>query len=364
MPMAQPHLLLQAPRWVDVVVPVALGILCAVLVRWIARRHTRTRLDTLAGRLGHELALPAAALAFAGLGWAGISLALGHGVAFLLLVAAVALTVDRLVGEAANWHLRRLAERTGEVALQSSLAPLARQLLRGVLLFIVVVVVLGQFRVNVSALLTTAGVASLALALAAQDTLANFFAGVVILFDRPFRVGDRVELAGVIGDVVEIGLRSTRIRSFNQNLIIIPNKDAVASQITNRSYPNPVMALQVNVGVGYATDIAEAKRRMLAVARACPEVLADPAPAVYFTGFGESALTLQMWAYVGDYRNLFSALDRLNEAVLASFREAGIELPFPQRVVTLLPGGGPPVPPAARPGSADAESRRPGEGAP
>ncbi len=333
------------PWWLDVAdvaVPLAGGALVGAVLSAVLRRVGRGRPDGLGHEMGRAVALPVGWLAFVLVAWGGLSLwrpaaADAAGALFVLAVAGSALLIDRLTGEVVSWHLHAMTARTGATELHSSLAPLARQLSRGLLVFIALVIVLSNMGVNVSAFVATAGVASLAFGLAAQDTLANIFAGVTILFDRPFRVGDRIEVAGVIGDVVQIGLRSTRIRDFNNNHVVIPNKDVTANQLTNRAYPNLMMAIQAKVGVGYSTDIALAKQRMLDVLKANPEILADPAPAVYFTGFGDSALNLELWAYIGDYRRMFAVVDQVNEAILNAFRQAQIEMPFPQRVVTMVP---------------------------
>lgn len=335
-------------------IPIAGAAVLGWAVLFGLRRVGATRQALLGGRLSVALAWPLGLLAFVVTVRSGLALwrpaaQASQGPLFILAVIAMAILVDRLIGEAVSWHLRHMADQQ-ETTLPTSLAPLAQQLLRGLLFFLGLVVILSDYKVNVSAFVATATVATLAFSLAAQDTLANLFAGVTILFDRPFRVGDRVEVSGVVGDVTRIGLRSTHIRTFNNNIMVVPNKDVTASQLTNRAYPNLTMALQATVGVGYSTDISEAKRLILQVAHTHPEVLTEPAPNVYFTAFGNSSLNLELWAYVGDYRRLFAVLSDINEGILTAFRAAGIEIPFPQRVLTMAaapqrPPSAPPLPP-------------------
>lgn len=255
------------------------------------------------------------------------------GTFYALVVAAVTRLAVAAADGLSRWYLSDVASRTAS-ALDEHFVPVIGKLVAVTAYFIAATVVLDHVGVNVTALVTTAGVASLALALAAQETLSNMFAGFTIMLDRSYRVGDRIQLPdGTTGDVQEIGLRATKILSFDNELIIVPNKEMASSRILNQNYPDLRVKVRVRVGVAYHADLDHARRVMLEACLSHPKVLKDPAPAVYFTDFGDSSLNLLAICWVADYRDRFSVLDELNMAVKKRFDQEGIEIPFPQRDV-------------------------------
>ncbi|HLO04324.1 MAG TPA: mechanosensitive ion channel domain-containing protein, partial [Symbiobacteriaceae bacterium] len=190
----------------------------------------------------------------------------------------VILTVTNLIAAvtktALDWYLHDLANQSANRRLDHELLPLMRRVASLVFYFIAASIILANFGVNITALVTTAGVASLAVALAAQETLSNMLGGFVILVDRPFRMGDVIQLAnGTAGEVIEIGLRSTRIKLFDGNALVVPNKEMASQSITNLALPTPQAAIRVTIGVDYSTDIERAKAVLLATLKAHPEVL-------------------------------------------------------------------------------------------
>ncbi len=148
-----------------------------------------------------------------------------------------------------------------ESTINEAVFPILNRLVMILILFIAVVISLGHFGVDVSSLLVFLGGGSVAIALAAQETLANMIAGFIIMLDRPFRLGDRIKLpTGEIGDVYEIGLRSTKILDFDNNLIISPNSELTKTKVINYSYPRNDIRVLVEVNVAYGTSIERAKR--------------------------------------------------------------------------------------------------------
>lgn len=250
-----------------------------------------------------------------------------------LVILAVTHLVNGLLKAGLNWYLHDMAVKNNS-HWDEELLPVIRRVLSMVLYFIAASIILKNFGLDITALVTTAGVASLAVALAAQETLSNMLGGFVILVDRPFRVGDVIELAdGKVGEVLEIGLRSTRIKQFDGNALVVPNKDMANSRITNYALPNPSAAIRVTVGVHYSTDIDRAKQILLEQISAHPEVLKDPAPGVWFTKMNESTLDLFFSCWVPSYKDRFRITDELNTRILQAFREAGIQIAYPQREV-------------------------------
>jgi len=195
-------------------------------------------------------------------------------------------------------------------------------------------IVLNRFDINVSGIIATLGIGSLAIALAAQETLANMIAGFVILIDRPFREGDRIKLpSGEVGDVYEIGMRSTKILDFDNNLIIVPNTDLVKSKIQNMTYPDYVSRVFVDVDVAYDTNIELAKKILIDIAKSHPLTLPEFEPVVFVTNFNQSGISLRLISRTADYRNVYKMQSDFREEILKKFFEYKIEIPFLQVVI-------------------------------
>jgi MscS family membrane protein len=156
------------------------------------------------------------------------------------------------------------------------------------------------------------------------------------MLDRPFRIGDRIQLAGgQIGDVADIGLRSTRIKTPDNMLLVIPNSELCNTMVVNQAFPDFRVRGRINVGVGYGSDVDQVKQLLVAAAREADGVLDEPRPDAYFAAFGESALTMTLFFWVAEYDKLFSVTDQVNSLIIRRFREEGIEIPFPLRTVIM-----------------------------
>lgn len=203
-----------------------------------------------------------------------------------------------------------------------------------VIWFVVFLILLHNFAIDITALLAAAGIAGIAVALAAQDIIGNFFAGIVIATDKPFRLGDRVRIDTFFGDVVGLGARSTRIRTMDSQIITIPNTKVTSNVVINYSMPDTTLKVRIPFSVAYGTDIDKVTEILLAIARDAvektPWVISDPAPAVFLREFGESALNGQMTLWISDFDQQWEAEDWINREILRRFREEGIEIPFRQ----------------------------------
>jgi MscS family membrane protein len=258
-----------------------------------------------------------------------------EGLLMAASVLAVTWLVSRILEAVLQWYLESIGKDTG-ARLDHHLMPLLRRVLRMVLFFVAATIVLGFYDVKITALLGAAGVASLAVALAAQETVANMIGGLTIMIDRPFRIGDRIEMQnGVTGDVREIGMRSTKILTFDRTLVIVPNTELVKQVITNHNYPDPKVCVRQTLGVAYGSDMEKVKRILLEIMSANPRVIRDPGPSVYFAEFGDSSLNLKISFDVGSYVNRMEVLDEINMAINKRFEAEKIDIPFPQRVVHL-----------------------------
>ena len=193
--------------------------------------------------------------------------------------------------------------------------------------------------INVTPLLASAGIATVALA--SKDTLANLFGGVSVLVDHPYRLGDYIVLgSGERGEVVDIGIRSTRILTRDDVLITVPNSVMSTTTIINQSGRVPRFRIRVTVGVGYDSDPDLVEETLLKVCEGLSEILPSPKPRVRFREFGDSSLVYQLLVWIRDPGDRGRITHALNTRILKLFREAGIEIPFPQRVISYHPRDG------------------------
>jgi small-conductance mechanosensitive channel len=234
-----------------------------------------------------------------------------------------------------TWYAQTIATQTA-TALDDTFLPLLRRILIVVIYVIGALVLLDSLGIAVTPMLTGLGVTGLAVALALQPTLASFFAGLQVITDQVVAVGDFVELdSGVRGYVVEVGWRSTRIRSTYQNLIVVPNSRLVESIITNYDSPIPEVAVIVEAGVSYSNDLAQVEEIVLDVTRQViqelPEAVKDGDPWFGFDAFGESNINFWVWHYATDYLATFRFKSELIKRLPARFKQEGIEINYPVR---------------------------------
>ncbi len=228
---------------------------------------------------------------------------------------------------------RQVASKT-ETDLDDKLYPFFSKVGGVVIVLVGIWQVVAQTGVNMTWFAAGGAIGGLVIAFAAQDTLANFFAGVQILLDRPFREGDRIEIKEeqTWGDVMEIGLRTTKIRTRDNRMVIVPNAVIGTNPVINHSYPDDEYRLLVEVGVAYGTDIPHAKQ-VIADAVRHVEGVQDRPVQVLFLEFGESQLTLHVRYWIHHYLETRFIEDRVNTAIYDALNAAGIEIPFPQRVL-------------------------------
>jgi potassium efflux system protein len=164
-----------------------------------------------------------------------------------------------------------------------------------------------------------------------QEIVANFISGLIILFERPVRVGDVITIGGTTGTVTRIQIRATTIRNFDQQELLVPNKQFITGELLNWSLSDQVNRVILTVGVDYGTDTRKAMALLAEAARENPRVLKDPAPLISFEGFGDNALTLVLRAFIDDLDYRTATITDLHKAIYAKFQQAGIGIAFPQR---------------------------------
>jgi small-conductance mechanosensitive channel len=252
---------------------------------------------------------------------------------FVMSVMVGVSAVSRFLKAFLKWYAEDIARRTHD-EVDHKFLPLLYRIGRIFLVVTGAILVLHRFHFDVSSLVVSLGVGSLAIGLAAQDTIANVIAGFLIMLDKPFRIGDRVELTGgAVGDVVDIGLRSTRVQNFDGNILIVPNRQLVNERLVNYGYPSAARTMRLDISAAYGSPVGKVKAVLMECARAVPQRDSLKEPSVALREFTESSMNFTVTAWLKDYRNWLDAVDFFHTMVERRFREEGIEMPFPQRVV-------------------------------
>src|SRR3989441_197983 len=185
--------------------------------------------------------------------------------------------------------------------------------------------------IDLTGLAIIVGFLSVGIGFGLQNITSNFVAGLILLFERPIKVGDRVMVGDQEGDVVEIKMRSTTIRTLNNVAVIVPNSEFVSSKLENWSYGDQKVRLDVNVGVSYESDLETVIRSLMEVAAEHPEVLTNPAPDVLHSGFGDSAWNMRLRIWLEHPRRHLEVQSDINSAIVRKFQPNGVEIPVPQR---------------------------------
>lgn len=244
--------------------------------------------------------------------------------------------VWRLVTHFFRWYEEEIAQKT-ETNLNKQLFPFFERIMLILLSTIGIITLLSYFEIDVTAMVTTLGIGSLAVALAAKSTLEDTISGFMIMMDRPYRIGDRIELMDLDtwGDVVDIGLRSTRIRTRDNRMVIVPNSVIGKSLVVNYAYPNDQYRLQIHIGVAYGTELEKARQVMIDAVQKVEGVLSDRPVEALFLEFGDSSLIFRVRWWLESYVDTRRMFDRVNTALYNALKKENIQLPFPQLDVNL-----------------------------
>lgn len=205
-------------------------------------------------------------------------------------------------------------------------------ILRYVVLVIGFIIVLQTIGLDLSAVTVLAGALGVGIGFGLQNITNNFVSGIIILFERPIKVGDRIEVGEVSGDVISISMRSTTIVTNDNISIIVPNSDFISSKVINWSHNDRNIRFNINVGVSYNEDPEKIRKILLEVASENKGILERPEPDVLFHEYGDSALVFILRVWTGEYINRPDVLkSQLYYAAFKKFKENNIEIPFPQR---------------------------------
>ena len=262
----------------------------------------------------------------------------------VVVIAEVAYLASHLTQVLMAWYIRTIATRTG-TALETKLLPPVRRMLPVIIYGVAAMIALDSLNVSISPLLAGFGIGGLAVALAVQAPLGNFFAGTFVVTEGEVKIGDFIELdGGPSGYVVEVGWRSTKIRSRFNNLVIIPNSKMVDSIVTNYYSPTPAMNVIVTCGVSYESDLAHVERIVLEVTnqviQESDEVVKSTEPFIGFSEFGDSNIDFFVFLQAKDRIGSFLVKSQVIKRIHARFAEEGIDINYPVRRLVYPPGNG------------------------
>jgi small-conductance mechanosensitive channel len=254
----------------------------------------------------------------------------------IFLLFALLLAVFWFSARTKTFLFDRLLVNSG---LDRSLQYAISQIVSNVVLVAGVFIVLDNAGIHLGTLTVFAGAVGVGVGFGLQNIASNFISGLVILAERPITIGDRVEVAGVTGQVQQIRARSTVILTNDNIAMIVPNTKFIDSPVKNWTYGDRRVRFRVPVGVAYGSDLDQVREAMIEVARAHESVLHDPAPSVFLNTFGDSAINLELVVWSDQMSNRPSRFrSDLNFALAKKFKEAGIEIPYPQRDMNFRSG--------------------------
>jgi len=326
---------------------IVIAIAARIAVRWLKVKALETETkwdDIIIAAIGTPLQVTIVALAvFAALNFVGILPLNYPGVlddqiisAFWIIMAAW--IISSFLHDIILTYGHEIAAKS-ESDWDDRLVELLELIVKYVVWFAALMAILATFKIDITPFLAGAGIAGLALALAAQDIISNFFGGAIITIDKPFTVGDRVKVDNYYGDIISIGPRSTRIKTLENQIVTIPNNKITTNVITNFSEPDVRLRISLPFTVAYGSDVEKVKRILLEIAdnaiKTTDYFAPEPVPKVFFLEFGDSSLKFVLYVWARKYNLPDEVKDSINSAVAKRFAEEKIDIPFPQMEVRI-----------------------------
>ncbi len=255
------------------------------------------------------------------------ALSISYFIGATILVFVVATKIKRL-------FLKKIFPRYHvEIGLGEAVATIIKY----VVTILGLIIVLDFAGIDLSSLKLIAGALGVGIGFGLQNIVNNFVSGLIILFERPIKVGDRIEVGGVNGDVVKIAARATTVVTNDNISIIVPNSQFTSNSVTNWSHDNEVVRFNYPVGVAYKEDPERIKKALLEVANANAGVLKNPYPDVLFDSYGDNSINFNLRVWTIDYLTRPGVLrSQLYYAIFEKFKEMNIEIPFPQRDLRMV----------------------------
>ncbi len=250
-----------------------------------------------------------------------------------LFILIVVVMVLRIVTNFSKHWLEEWASQTESTA-DDRLIPLVAKIIKTVTIILGVFFIFDTWDINLSPLLATAGIAGIAIGFAVRDSLANILGGIQLVLDKTFKVGDKIELgSGEMGVVLDIGIRSTKLKTYDNEVIFIPNGILANTRIKNFTVPDLSIRVNVNFGVEYGSDPEQVRNVVLDAIKKVDTVIEEPEPAVHFMNMSDFSLDFIARVWVQDYNDAYATKLKVTDEIYNALNKAGIGIPFPTRTV-------------------------------
>ena len=250
-----------------------------------------------------------------------------------LLILVVSLLLLKIIGNFAKQWTKEWKFKTKTTA-DERLIPFLQKILKAIVIILAVIFVFNAWKINISPLLATAGIAGLAVGLAIKDSLSNILGGLQLVLDKTFKVGDKVQLeSGEMGVILDIGLRSTKLKTYDNEVIFIPNGYLANAKIKNFTQPDFSIRVNVNFGVEYGTDTEKTQQVVLEAIKKIETVVEKPEPRVQFLKMSDFSLDFVARAWVKSYTEAYSTQLKMTDEIYNALNKANIGIPFPTRTV-------------------------------
>ncbi len=259
--------------------------------------------------------------------------AIYHNMVDTLFIVIVSILIIKIISNFAKHWLEEWAAKTKSTA-DDRLIPLVAKILKVVTIILAFIFIFDVWDINISPLLATAGIAGLAVGFAVKDSLANILGGIQLVLDKTFKVGDKIQLeSGEMGVILDIGIRSTKLKTYDNEVIYIPNGNLANIKIKNFTVPDLSIRVNVNFGVVYGSDPERVQQVVLETLKKIDTVLEDPEPVVQFMQMSDFSLDFTARAWVASYTEAYSMKIKMTEEIYEALNKANIGIPFPTRTV-------------------------------
>lgn len=265
-----------------------------------------------------------------------ISASIIERIFYALMIILVASFTESLVRDLLPYIEKKLVARTS-TKIDDVIFDLFKRFSTIIIYITAVILALDVLGVNIIPFVAGASVAGIAIGFAAKDTLSNIIAGVLLLIDRPFEVGDRIEVwsapanSATWGDVLDVGLRATKIKTTDNIVIVIPNNEIMKRDIINYTTITQEIRVRIPIGIAYDADVKKAKELITGISLELDWVMNDPPPKVVVKTFGDSSVNLEVRVWIKDPRKRMDTISHITDRVKEVFQQEGIEIPYPKR---------------------------------
>ena len=250
---------------------------------------------------------------------------------FLVLLVVIALL--RIITNLSKHWIEDWAKKTESTA-DDRLIPLLQKIMKAVVIILAFIFIFDAWDIDISPLLATAGIAGIAIGFAVRDSLANILGGIQLVMDKTFKVGDKIQIeSGDMGVILDIGLRSTKLKTYDNEVIYIPNGQLANARVKNFTVPDLSIRVNVEFGVEYGSDSEKVRQVVLEAVQKIEGVLEDPAPVVQFLKMSDFSLDYVVRVWVNDYSGAFDMKLKVTDVVYNALNKAGIGIPFPTRTI-------------------------------